>query len=39
LARINCNRHGARMPDLRGDDDSTGTGFAFPLMSGGMLHG
>jgi hypothetical protein len=27
------------MPELRGNDDSTGTGFAFPLMSGGMLHG
>jgi len=39
LAKISFSRHGARMPELRGNDDSTGTGFAFPVMSGGMLHG
>jgi len=39
FARTGFYRHGARMHELRGNDDSAGMGFAFPLMSGGMLHG
>jgi len=38
FAEIGFNRHGARLHELRGNDDSTGTGFAFPLMTGGVLH-
>ena len=39
FAKTCFSRHGPRMPELRGNDDSAGMGFAFPLMSGGMLHG
>jgi hypothetical protein len=39
FAEIGFDRHGARMHELLGNDDSTGTGFAYPLSSGGVLHG
>ena len=39
FAGIGFDRHGARMHELRGNDDSTGMGFAFPMKSGGVLHG
>jgi hypothetical protein len=39
FAGIRFNRHRAGMHELPANDESTGTGFAFPLMSGGVLHG
>ena len=38
-AGIGFDRHGARMHELLGNDDSTGMGFAYPISSGGVLHG
>lgn len=39
FAEIGIDRHGARMHELSGNDDSAGTGFAYPLSLGGVLHG
>ena len=39
LTKTVVDRHDLSMHELAGNDDSAGMGFAFPLMSGGMLHG
>jgi len=39
LAGIFVKRHGARMHELRGNDDRAGTGLAFFRIAGGAIHG